>query len=107
MDPDTRVYHVGALPVLRVVRGPGEGAVLLVRGCHTVGRSQTCDLVLADPGVSREHARVERGPGGVEVVDLGSTNGTFVNGRKVTRCRLHPGDRLQLGGVILEYREVP
>jgi len=43
----------------------------------------------------------------VEVVDLGSTNGTFVNGRKVTRCRLRHGDRLQLGGVVLEYREAP
>ncbi|MDQ7799884.1 MAG: FHA domain-containing protein [Armatimonadota bacterium] len=107
MDQDTRVYQVGTLPVLRVLRGPGEGAVLVLRGCHTLGRSQTCDLVLADPGVSREHARVERGPDGVEVVDLGSTNGTFVNGRKVTQCRLRHGDRLQLGGVVLEYREGP
>jgi S-DNA-T family DNA segregation ATPase FtsK/SpoIIIE len=106
VEADTRVYRVGTCPVLRVVRGPGEGKVVVLGGgVVTIGRGQACDLVLPDPLVSRMHARVERGPDGTEVVDLGSTNGTYVNGRRVTRCRLEHGDRLQLGGVVLEYRE--
>ncbi len=108
MEPGTRVYSVGVAPVLRVVDGPGAGAVLLVRqGVYVLGRAHGCDLVVPDPGVSRQHARVQRGPEGTELVDLGSTNGTYVNGRRVVRCRLRHGDRVQLGGAVLEYREAP
>lgn len=107
MEGDTRVYRVGLRPVLRVVDGPGRGTVLVLRDTHTLGRAEGCDLVLPDPRVSRLHARVQSGPEGTELVDLGSTNGTYVNGRRVTRCRLRHGDRVQLGAVVLEYRERP
>ncbi len=107
-EADTRVYRPAGVPVLRVVEGPGAGAYLVLRGPrYTVGRGKGCDLVLPDPRVSREHARLERGPEGTEVVDLGSTNGTFVNGQRVRRRRLRHGDRLQVGGAVLEYREAP
>lgn len=108
MEADTRVYSVGAVPSLRVVGGPGAGAVLVVRpGVYVVGRADTCDVVIPDPGVSRQHARVHRGPEGTELLDLGSTNGTYVNGRRVVRCLLRHGDRVQVGGALLEYRELP
>lgn len=107
MEGETRVYRVGTPRVLRVLEGPGRGTVLVLSGTQTLGRGEGCDLVLPDPGVSREHAQVRTGPEGTELVDLGSTNGTYVNGRRVSRCRLHHGDRLQLGGVVLEYREAP
>lgn len=107
MEAKTRIFRFRTPPVLRVVAGPGRGTVWVVQGTHTVGRGPTCDLVLPDPAVSRQHALVCWGPDGTEVVDLGSTNGTYVNGRRVARCRLQDGDRLQLGEVVLEYRERP
>lgn len=108
-DDPTRVYRLGgALPLLRVVEGAGQGSVLVLhRAVYTLGRREGCDLVLPDPRVSREHARVERDASGTELVDLGSTNGTFVNGQRVGRCRLRNGDRIRLGGVLLEYVETP
>jgi S-DNA-T family DNA segregation ATPase FtsK/SpoIIIE len=105
---DTRVYQVGEGPVLRVVQGPGAGGALVLRpGAYTVGRAEGCDLVVPDPGVSRQHVRVRRGPEGTELEDLGSTNGTYVNGLRVARCRLRHGDRVRVGGALLEYREAP
>ncbi len=83
------------------------GALVLRPGAYTVGRAEGCDLVVPDPGVSRQHVRVRRGPEGTELEDLGSTNGTYVNGLRVNRCRLRHGDRVRLGRVVLEYREVP
>jgi hypothetical protein len=62
-----------------------------------VGRDPACDVVLADPTVSRQHARlVFRGAGWV-IQDLRSTNGTVLNGDRIGRSELHPGDRLLLG----------
>jgi pSer/pThr/pTyr-binding forkhead associated (FHA) protein len=72
----------------------------------TFGRAE--DNVVALPGddyASGHHARVESGLDGTWVVDLGSTNGTYVNGERVNgRRRLHDGDRLQIGDTELEYR---
>lgn len=108
MEEDTRVYNAGAVASLRVVQGPGAGTVLIVRrGVYVVGRGDTCELVIPDPTTSRQHARVTRGPQGTELADLGSTNGTYVNGRRVVRCLLRHGDRVQVGGAVLEYRELP
>jgi pSer/pThr/pTyr-binding forkhead associated (FHA) protein len=73
----------------------GPGAV------KTVGRTANADFVLAAALVSRLHCRLSAGTEGVEVVDLASTNGTFVNGRRVTRARLTAGDRLRIGRVEL------
>ena len=72
----------------------------------TFGRAD--DNVVPLPGddyASGHHARVESGLDGTWVVDLGSTNGTYVNGERVDgRRRLHEGDRLQIGDTELEYR---
>jgi pSer/pThr/pTyr-binding forkhead associated (FHA) protein len=62
-----------------------------------VGRDQGCDVVLADPTVSRQHARlVFRGSRWI-IQDLHSTNGTVLNGDRIGRSELHPGDQLVLG----------
>lgn len=63
----------------------------------TLGRDPGCDVVLAEPTVSRRHARLHFRDGTWVVRDLGSRNGTAVNRRRVVRCRLAPGDRLQVG----------
>jgi hypothetical protein len=63
-----------------------------------LGRSPSCDVVLAGSVVSRRHARLTWRDGGWILRDLESLNGTRVNGACVTRCRLEPGDELTIGG---------
>lgn len=62
-----------------------------------IGRLPECGVVLGDTNVSRRHAEVALDDGEVVVTDLGSTNGTFVNGRRVTRATVRPGDELSIG----------
>jgi predicted component of type VI protein secretion system len=66
-----------------------------------LGRSRACDLVLADDSVSRRHAMVVCEGDRIILTDLGSTNGTFVNGRQITQAEVQPGDHLRLGGLDL------
>lgn len=63
-----------------------------------VGRHPGCEVVLDDPTVSRRHAELLFRDGSWVLHDVGSTNGTTVNGVRVTRCQLRPGDHLSLGG---------
>ena len=72
-------------------------------GGTTIGRSPDCDIVLADLLVSRRHAQVQQLGGGYQLVDLGSTNGTYHNGRRVNRATLQPGDRISVGHVELTF----
>jgi FHA domain-containing protein len=82
----------------------GEGRRSVLSGDHLVlGRSRDCDIVLADPNVSRRHAELRRDGSSWVVADLGSTNGVKVNGRRVERARLEPGDRLALGLTELTF----
>ena len=77
-----------------------EGASLIV------GRDPTADIVLDTPNVSRLHARLERAEGGIRVEDLGSTNGTWVNGNRIKGPQLvKPGDDLRFGPQRLELSE--
>jgi hypothetical protein len=69
-----------------------------------IGRNEGCDVMLPDPGISRRHAEIRREGDEWVVIDLGSTNGTEVNGVRVNRHRLSPGDRLLLGTSTLEFR---
>ena len=65
------------------------------------GRHHGCDVVVDEPTVSRRHARLIFRDGGWIIQDLESTNGTLLNGRRVGRCRLRPGDQLALGHQLL------
>jgi Protein of unknown function (DUF3662)/FHA domain len=69
-----------------------------------LGRGTDCDLRLVDPGVSRHHAELRIEDGEVVLVDLGSTNGTFVNGQPVRRVLLTDGTRVTLGRTTLVFR---
>lgn len=69
----------------------------------TIGRLPECDVVLADTKVSRRHAEVRRDGVAVMVVDLGSTNGTQVNGAGVREQVLTDGDSIILGNTVLRY----
>jgi hypothetical protein len=69
-----------------------------------IGRSVECDLVLEDTGVSRRHARIVVGDGGTRIVDLGSANGTLVNGRRISgEVPLSHGDVIMLGRFVVSF----
>ena len=71
-------------------------------GAHLViGRSSACEIVLGDDTVSRRHAELRFDDGRWMLRDLGSSNGTYVNGRFVTEAEIRPGDVIHLGGCRL------
>ncbi|HET8632169.1 MAG TPA: FHA domain-containing protein, partial [Thermomicrobiales bacterium] len=88
---------------LVVEDGPHAGRQFSIGGGGlTIGRQDGNDVVLDDARVSRQHARLESRDGGLVVTDLGSANGTRVNGRTIVGSQpLRPGDVLQLGGTKL------
>ena len=89
---------------LRFISGKYQGGEypLAQSGDLVIGRSSELDLVLIEDMVSRKHARITLASGGITIADLGSTNGTFVNGEKVRRAQLKEGDRILIGTSILK-----
>lgn len=88
---------------LRTLEGVPPQGLYPLSGTSRIGRSEESEIVLLDPGVSRAHAVVEIKAGAAVVRDLGSTNGTFVNGRRVEREALRDGDELRLGSTRLRF----
>ncbi len=74
----------------------------LTAGQVSIGRALDNDVLLDIPGASRYHARLELDQGQLWVVDLDSTNGTWIGGERVTRHPLGPGDRFQIGAMVFE-----
>jgi pSer/pThr/pTyr-binding forkhead associated (FHA) protein len=68
-----------------------------------IGRSRDCDVQLADPNVSRRHAELRQEGSAYWVVDLDSTNGMEVNGRRLKRAKLKPGDTITIGSTDLVF----
>jgi serine/threonine protein kinase len=82
-----------------------SGTYVLNRGdVLVIGRSLNVDVSVDDLRVSRRHAQIEHGDKGVFVSDLRSANGTFVNGQRITKAALRPGDRLQVGNADLKVQ---
>jgi hypothetical protein len=94
-------------PRLIVERSPvlGEGMELDLQGWLTIGRSPGSDLSLDDGFVSTTHARIVPRGQYFYVEDLGSTNGTFVNEKRVTEAQLRPAARVRIGETVLRYEE--
>ncbi len=83
-----------------VEQKPREGLRHRVQSGATVGRAG-CDIVIVDPGVSRRHAVIRDDNSGPAIEDVGSTNGTFVNERRVTDVtELQPGDSVRFGSTV-------
>jgi Protein of unknown function (DUF3662)/FHA domain len=68
-----------------------------------IGRSRDCDIQLADANVSRRHAELRQEGASYWIIDLGSTNGTEVNGRRVKRAKLSDGDTITLGSTRISF----
>jgi Protein of unknown function (DUF3662)/Inner membrane component of T3SS, cytoplasmic domain len=82
----------------------GEGRRNVLSGSRVVvGRSREADIVISDPNISRRHAELRRGDEGWQIVDLGSTNGIKVNGRRVDQQALRPGDQITVGVTDLTF----
>jgi len=88
---------------LRMMKGVPAYGVYYVEGKSLIGRSEECDIFLVDPSVSRTHAVVELVEGEPSVVDLGSTNGTFVNGKRIEASALRAGDELKFGNTVMRF----
>jgi pSer/pThr/pTyr-binding forkhead associated (FHA) protein len=85
---------------LEFIYGPLEGqAVSLSDGITTLGSAAGNSVVIPDPAVSRKHLGIRRDPlgGGYELADLGSTNGVYVNGHRLAKRVLAPGDIIRIG----------
>jgi hypothetical protein len=115
IDADDAI-RVGVLALdARFAEGEGglpPGSLLLPTGDRvplgeyvvTVGRQNDCTIVLGDPNVSRHHAEVRPSGDGFVVVDLGSTNGTKVNGARVAEQQLHDGDEVAFGNTVMHFQ---
>jgi pSer/pThr/pTyr-binding forkhead associated (FHA) protein len=106
---ELRTHVLGHAPAIEVVsadlvvsEGPDLGKrIRLAPGASRIGTAPGCRLVLADPTVSRLHCEVRLGPGGARIIDLGSTNGTFVDAVRVYEAELRPGATIRLGASAL------
>jgi hypothetical protein len=92
-------------PALVVRSGGGRaGETFVLDGEETtIGRSPDCDIFLDDVTVSRRHAVVRRSGDSLEIADLGSLNGTFLNRRRIEEGELDDGDELQIGKYRLTF----
>lgn len=82
-----------------------QGIELAVTDVTVLGRSSEADVVLDDPYASEFHMRLVAQDSGIMLHDLGSTNGTYVNGRRVTApTQLRRGDTIQVGKTVMEVR---
>jgi class 3 adenylate cyclase/pSer/pThr/pTyr-binding forkhead associated (FHA) protein len=94
--------HLG----LKLVAANGSQAVTVPAGrTLVVGRSSACDVPIRDLTVSRHHGEVEAAAAGLRVRDLGSTNGTFINGVRISEGVASPGTRVAFGKVIFQVME--
>jgi hypothetical protein len=120
MDPIPTPVAPGAVPVapagtpgaphgvdaslLVLDEGVVERTIRIRKEIVSIGRLPECDVVISDPGASRRHAEIRLEAGTYVVRDLGSTNGTIVNGEITPSHELRSGDRITIGTTELEFR---
>lgn len=88
---------------IRVLTGQQAGQIFpLKAGANVLGRAPSCDIKILSPNVSKEHVKIDVLEGKFIVSDMGSRNGTFLNGTQVRSSRLKPGDRIGMHDVMIE-----
>ena len=109
-DDQTRISPIESIDPLVLERTP---SLLMISGPHLgrsfpidkeeimIGRVDNCDLLVEDELVSRHHCKILLTPDGAQLVDLASTNGTLLNGRKIDKVFLKEGDQIQVGSVTI------
>lgn len=100
----------GAAPSLEIERGPVSGAIRALappESTIVIGRGDEAGWVILDEDLSRTHAEIRRGWDGVRLRDLGSKNGTRIDGARVGagEIELHDGARIELGNVVMRFRD--
>jgi hypothetical protein len=97
------------MPILIVNPGsPNAWEIQLVEGTHRVGRNPDNDVQVNDPSVSGLHCQIVVGADSVVIADLGSTNGTFINGAQIREAELEAGQSVHMGSVeMVFYSELP
>lgn len=104
--PDLLKSTMVSTPVLTIIKGPQTGNVFELDGTETtVGRDPANGIFLNDMTVSRSHAKIIRSVAGTVIEDLGSLNGTWVDGAIVNSAPLHDGSSVQIGTFTLVYHE--
>lgn len=99
-DPGvTAVRQVLPRFVLRGVSGTVFGRSVPLHGTTTIGRAEDCNLHIDESGLSRHHARMIPTGDGIQLEDLGSTNGTFINGKRILRALAKAGDEIGFDSV--------
>lgn len=103
VDPAKSKARTEALPrwFLQVIKGEHEGKKFHVHGSMTFGRSVKCELCFGDAELSRRHCEFFLKDDVLEIKDLASANGVFVNGQKAATAVLQPGDQVRMGSVLL------
>lgn len=104
--PATVVPRQKKLPRLEQIAGPGASRNFVLELEETIiGRSLQANISIEGTGMSRQHASIKKSGEDFSVLDLGSANGTYLNGVKAHSALLHEGDQLQLGDVVLVFHE--
>lgn len=104
VSPAAAAAAVSGPPRLVVHEDGGTREVALDKELVTIGRLAECDVVIADKGASRRHAQIRTKDADATLTDLGSTNGTKLNGQQVQTRVLRDGDRITIGTTLIEFR---
>ena len=95
-------------PTLELIRGPGAPARRALRPPEStlvIGRGDDASWIIVDNDLSRLHAEIRRGWDGTRLVDLGSKNGTKLDGTAITEAPLHDGAEIELGKIVFRYHD--
>jgi len=87
-----------------VINGDDAGAAYTVKATVSFGRAESNTIVLRDAKVSRQHAQIQQQGSEYVVVDLNSSNGTYVNGQRIEEHVLSNGDEIQIGDAIMQFQ---
>jgi predicted component of type VI protein secretion system len=91
------------LPKVTIVVGPGSGTEYEIERAAILGRLDTNDIPIHDKKASREHAKIYLQGQKFSIVDLNSSNGTFVNGDQITKRQLEDGDEIEIGTIKMRF----
>ncbi|HLK91702.1 MAG TPA: sigma 54-interacting transcriptional regulator [Polyangia bacterium] len=104
IDPGAAIIRQSGGGRLLIVKGPDRGeSIAIGKVSFTLGSGSGVDVPLSDPTISRRHLGVEPGPDGVTLRDLGSTNGSFVQGSRFNELTLGFGTEVTIGKTVLKY----